>query len=34
LMEDLLKKEKILVEKDTIIDFKKIFWDPSKELIL
>lgn len=34
LMEELLKKEKILVEKDTIVDFKKIFWDPSKELVL
>jgi methylated-DNA-protein-cysteine methyltransferase related protein len=31
-MEDLLKKEKILVEDDTIVDFKNIFWDPSKEL--
>jgi methylated-DNA-protein-cysteine methyltransferase-like protein len=34
LMEELLKKEKILVEKDTIVDFKNIFWDPSKELVL
>ena len=34
LMEELLKKEKILVEKDTIVDFKKIFWDPSRELVL
>lgn len=34
LMEELLKKEKILVEKETIVDFKKIFWDPSKELTL
>ena len=34
LMEDLLKKEKILVEEDRIVDFKNIFWDPSKELVL
>jgi methylated-DNA-protein-cysteine methyltransferase-like protein len=34
LMEDLLKKEKILVEEDCIVDFKNIFWDPSKELVL
>jgi methylated-DNA-protein-cysteine methyltransferase-like protein len=34
LMEELLKNEKILVEKDTIVNFKDIFWDPSKELIL
>lgn len=31
-MEELLKKEGILVKKDTIIDFQKKFWDPSKEL--
>lgn len=34
LMEELLKKEKILVKEDTIIDFKNLFWDPSKELVL
>jgi methylated-DNA-protein-cysteine methyltransferase related protein len=34
LMEKLLKKEKIRVEKDTIVDFEKLFWDPSKELVL
>ena len=31
LMEEMLLKEKIKVEKDTIIDFDKIFWDPAKE---
>ena len=34
LMEELLKKEKILIKEETIIDFKNIFWDPSKELTL
>ena len=34
LMEELLKKEKILIEKDTIVNFKDIFWDPAKELVL
>lgn len=33
-MEELLAKEKIKVENDTIVDFKKIFWDPSKELAI
>ena len=32
LMEELLAKEKIMVEDDTIIDFEKLFWDPAKEL--
>ncbi len=32
LMEELLNKEKIKVEKDTIIDFEKLYWDPVKEL--
>lgn len=32
LMEELLTKEKILVEDDTIVDFEKKFWDPTKEL--
>jgi methylated-DNA-protein-cysteine methyltransferase-like protein len=34
LMEELLKKEKVLVKDDKIIDFKKLFWDPSEELTL
>jgi methylated-DNA-protein-cysteine methyltransferase related protein len=33
-MEDLLKKEKIEVVNDTIVDFKKYFWDPNIELKL
>lgn len=32
LMEELLLKEKVKVEKDTVIDFEKLFWDPVKEL--
>ncbi len=32
LMEELLKKEKIQVKRDTIVDFEKLFWDPVKEL--
>jgi len=31
-MEELLKKEGILVKKDQIVDFKKLFWDPAVEL--
>jgi methylated-DNA-protein-cysteine methyltransferase related protein len=30
-MEELLKQEGILVKNDTIVNFKKIFWDPGKE---
>lgn len=33
-MENLLKKEGILVKDDTIVDFTKYFWDPSVELAL
>jgi methylated-DNA-protein-cysteine methyltransferase-like protein len=32
-MEDLLKKEGVKVKKDTVVDFKKLFWDPATELI-
>ncbi len=32
LMEELLKKEKIKVKEDVIIDFDDLFWDPAKEL--
>lgn len=32
LMEELLLKEKIKVENDTVINFEKLFWDPAKEL--
>jgi methylated-DNA-protein-cysteine methyltransferase related protein len=31
-MQELLEKEKIKVEKDVIVDFVKLFWDPAKEL--
>ena len=34
LMEELLRKEKIAVKNDTVVDFDKLFWDPAKELIL
>jgi methylated-DNA-protein-cysteine methyltransferase-like protein len=33
-MEELLKKEGIMVKDDVIVDFRKIFWDPSLELSL
>ena len=31
-MEKLLKKEGIAVKNDTVIEFEKLFWDPTKEL--
>ena len=34
LMEELLLKEKIDVESDTVVNFEEIFWDPAKELEL
>ncbi len=34
LMEELLKKERIFVKDETIIDFKKHYWDPATELAL
>jgi methylated-DNA-protein-cysteine methyltransferase-like protein len=33
-MEELLKKEKIKVKNDKVVDFEKIFWDPAVELKL
>ncbi len=33
-MEELLKKEKIMVKDDTVVNFEKLFWDPAKELAL
>ncbi|MEO8795783.1 MAG: MGMT family protein [Daejeonella sp.] len=33
LMEQLLNNEGIKVENDKIIDFEKLFWDPSAELL-
>ena len=32
LMEELLLKEKVKVENDTVVDFEKLFWDPFTEL--
>ena len=32
-MEELLKKEKVLVENDTVVDFKNKFWDPAENLL-
>jgi methylated-DNA-protein-cysteine methyltransferase-like protein len=34
LMEELLAKEKVKIENDKITDFKKLFWDPAKELAI
>lgn len=31
-MEELLKKEGVIVKNDTIINFEKIFWDPMREV--
>lgn len=33
-MQELLEKEKIKVENDTVVDFQKLFWDPMIELAL
>ena len=33
-MEELLKKDGVDVKKDTIVDFKKRFWNPVEELAL
>jgi methylated-DNA-protein-cysteine methyltransferase related protein len=33
-MEELLKKEKIKVENDKVVDFKKLYWDPTENLKL
>ena len=33
-MQELLEKEKIKVEEDTVVEFKKLFWDPTIELAL
>lgn len=32
-MEELLLKDGVKVKDDTVQDFKRLFWDPSKELI-
>ncbi len=31
-MQELLEKEKVKVEDDTVCNFEKLFWDPVKEL--
>jgi len=31
-MEELLKKDGVGVKEDTVVDFKKIFWDPAVAL--
>jgi methylated-DNA-protein-cysteine methyltransferase related protein len=31
-MQELLKKEGVKVENDKVVEFKKLFWDPAKEL--
>lgn len=33
-MEEMLKKDGIEIKNDTVVDFTKRFWDPSKELAL
>lgn len=33
-MEDLLKKEGLIIKNDQIINFKENFWDPSLELVI
>jgi methylated-DNA-protein-cysteine methyltransferase-like protein len=33
-MEEMLKKDGVAVKNDTVVDFKKIFWDPATELSL
>lgn len=34
LMQELLEKEKIKIENDTVLDLKKHYWDPTIELAL
>lgn len=34
MMQRLLEKEGVRVKKDKVVDFKKLFWDPSEELKL
>lgn len=34
LMEELLKKEKVSVKNDTVVNFEKLFWDPATNLSL
>ena len=32
LMQELLEKEGVVIENDTVKDFDKLFWDPTVEL--
>lgn len=32
LMQELLEKEKVVVKKDTVQNFDKLYWDPAKEI--
>lgn len=34
LMQELLEKEKIIIENDRVVHFSTLFWDPGKELDL
>ena len=31
-MQKLLEKEGVKIKNDTVVDFKKIFWDPAEQL--
>jgi len=33
-MQELLEKDGVKIEKDTVVDFKNLFWDPAIELAL
>ena len=33
LMQQLLEKEGVKIKNDTVVDFKKLFWDPAEELL-
>ena len=33
-MQELLEKEKIKIKEDKVLDFKKLYWDPTIELAL
>jgi methylated-DNA-protein-cysteine methyltransferase related protein len=33
IMQELLESEGLTIEDDSIVDFQRVFWDPSKELL-
>jgi len=33
-MQELLEKDGVKIEKDTVVNFKNLFWDPATELAL